>query len=233
MFSVELYGRIRHACHVEGLSQREAARRFGIHRNTVRKMPCFAVPPGYRRTKPPLRPKLEAFNAIIDTILESDRSAPYNQRHTAKRIFERLRAEPGFAGSYTTVKAASIGSNQSLKSDTASSTSGCTASHFVVGLVMAWSPARRANTGFDWVGQSGDYATPNSNQPCDSTSALPTSFRDSWPSGVSFSASVTGWWSLSSFGSMRIPDGPIRGDTRNSTSMSPLSMSLRRMMIGH
>jgi transposase len=36
MFSVELYGRVRHACHVEGLSQREAARRFGIHRNTVR-----------------------------------------------------------------------------------------------------------------------------------------------------------------------------------------------------
>src|SRR5215213_8206966 len=66
-------------------------------------------------------------------------------------------------------KAASIGSHQSLKSDTASSTSGCTASHFVVGLVMAWSPARRANTGFDWVGQSGDYATRNSNQPRDST----------------------------------------------------------------
>jgi transposase len=38
MFSVELYGRVRHACHVEGLSQREAARRFGIHRGTVRKM---------------------------------------------------------------------------------------------------------------------------------------------------------------------------------------------------
>jgi transposase len=50
MFSVELYGRVRHACHVEGLSQREAARRFGIHRNTVRKMLAFSVPPGYRRT---------------------------------------------------------------------------------------------------------------------------------------------------------------------------------------
>jgi transposase len=104
MFSVELYGRVRHACHVEGLSQREAARRFGIHRSTVRKMLSFAVPPGYRRTKPPLRPKLEAFTAIIDAILEADRSAPSKQRHTAKRIFERLRVEHGFAGSYTTVK---------------------------------------------------------------------------------------------------------------------------------
>src|SRR5215218_10749977 len=104
MFSVELYGRVRHACHVEGLSQREAARRFGIHRSTVRKMLSFAVPPGYRRTKPALRPKLEAFTAIIDAILEADRSAPSKQRHTAKRIFERLRVEHGFAGGYTVVK---------------------------------------------------------------------------------------------------------------------------------
>jgi len=105
MFSVELYGRVRHACHVEGLSQREAARRFGIHRNTVRKMLAFSVPPGYRRAKPPPRPKLGAFTAIIDQILAADRSAPPKQRHTAKRIFERLRAEHGYAGGYTTVKA--------------------------------------------------------------------------------------------------------------------------------
>ena len=58
MFSVELYGRVRHACHVEGLSLREAARRFGLHRNTVRKMLAFAVPPGYRRRGPPARPRL-------------------------------------------------------------------------------------------------------------------------------------------------------------------------------
>jgi transposase len=105
MFSVELYGRVRHACHVEGLSQREAARRFGIHRNTVRKMLAFSVPPGYRRAQPPRRPKLGAFTAIIDQILAADRAAPLKQRHTAKRIFERLRAENGYAGGYTTVKA--------------------------------------------------------------------------------------------------------------------------------
>ena len=105
MFSVELYGRVRHACHIEGLSQREAARRFGIHRNTVRKMLAFAVPPGYRRATPPPRPKLGAFTGIIDQILAADRSAPLKQRHTAKRIFDRLRAEHGYAGSYTTVKA--------------------------------------------------------------------------------------------------------------------------------
>jgi transposase len=104
MFSVELYGRVRHACHVEGLSIREAARRFGIHRNTVRKMLAFSVPPGYRRRGPPARPRLGPFTAVIDRILEEDRSAPAKQRHTAKRIHERLRAEHGFAGGYTIVK---------------------------------------------------------------------------------------------------------------------------------
>src|SRR3954452_19649677 len=68
--------------------------------------------------------------------------------------------------------AVSIGSNQSAKSGPASSASGCTASRFVVGLVMAWSPARRANAGIDRVGQPGDYATPNSNQPRDATYGL-------------------------------------------------------------
>src|SRR5215213_4393460 len=104
MFSVELYGRVRHACHVEGLSLREAARRFGLHRATVRKMLAFAVPPGYRRRGPPARPRLAAFTAIIDRILDDDRSAPAKQRHTAKRIHERLRTEHGFSGGYTTVK---------------------------------------------------------------------------------------------------------------------------------
>src|SRR3712207_1702366 len=104
MFSVELYGRVRHACHVEGLGLREAARRFGLHRNTVRKMLAFALPPGYRRRDPPARPRLGAFTAIIDRILEGDRAAPAKQRHTAKRIHERLRAEHGFAGGYTIVK---------------------------------------------------------------------------------------------------------------------------------
>ena len=67
-------------------------------------MLTFSVPPGYRRTKPPSRPKLEAFTAIIDAILAADRASPPKQRHTAKRIFERLRAERGFAGGYTIIK---------------------------------------------------------------------------------------------------------------------------------
>jgi transposase len=63
-----------------------------------------AVPPSYRRSKPPLRPKLDAFTAVIDAILEADRAAPAKQQHTAKRIHDRLRAEHGFTGGYTIVK---------------------------------------------------------------------------------------------------------------------------------
>ncbi|HEX8376050.1 MAG TPA: IS21 family transposase, partial [Geminicoccaceae bacterium] len=52
----------------------------------------------------PARPKLDAFAATIDRILVADRSAPPKQRHTAKRIHDRLREEHGFAGGYTIVK---------------------------------------------------------------------------------------------------------------------------------
>ena len=52
MKRVELYGRVRHAVMIEGLSQREAARCFGIDPRTVRKMLSYSVPPGYVRTRP-------------------------------------------------------------------------------------------------------------------------------------------------------------------------------------
>jgi len=104
MYGVELYAQVRLACRVEGLSQREAALRFGIDRKTVSKMLRYSIPPGYQRSAPPGRPKLDGFTALIDRILDEDRSAHRKQRHTAKRIFERLRDEHGFTGGYTIVK---------------------------------------------------------------------------------------------------------------------------------
>ncbi len=104
MYLVELYLRVRLACHVEGLSQREAARRFGLSRDTVKKMLRHTEPPGYRRRQLAKRPKLDPFTAIIDRILEEDRTVHRKQRHTAKRIFERLRDEHGFTGKQTIVK---------------------------------------------------------------------------------------------------------------------------------
>jgi transposase len=104
MKRVELYAKVRYAVRIEGLSERAAARRFGIDPRTVSKMLAFSVPPGYRRTKPPVRPKLDAFIAIIERILAEDKSRPKKQQHTAKRIFERLRDEHGFTGGITIVK---------------------------------------------------------------------------------------------------------------------------------
>ena len=104
MYRVEVYLRFRRAVMVEGMSIREAAREFGLHRDTVRKMLAYSVPPGYRRRDPPKRPKLEPYTGVIDQILGKDHSVPKKQRHTAKRIYERLRDEYGFGGGYTTVK---------------------------------------------------------------------------------------------------------------------------------
>src|SRR5215472_6155241 len=104
MKSVELYAGVRFAVQIEGVSQREAARRFGIDPRTVAKMLGFSVPPGYRRSRPPVRPKLDPFTGIIDEILAADEGRPRKQRHTAKRIFERLCDEHGYAGGITIVK---------------------------------------------------------------------------------------------------------------------------------
>ena len=101
---MEMYARVRRACMVDGMSTREAARVFGLHRDTVRKMLQYSVPPGYRRRSPPRRPKLDPYRGVIDRILEDDRSLPRKQRHTAKRIYERLRTEHEFPGKYTIVK---------------------------------------------------------------------------------------------------------------------------------
>jgi transposase len=64
----------------------------------------YAVPPGYQRRQPVKRPKLGPWLGAIDAILEEDKRRPARQRHTAKRIFERLRSEYAFSGGYTIVK---------------------------------------------------------------------------------------------------------------------------------
>ena len=86
------------------MSAREAARQFGISRESVKKMLSFSVPPGYRRTAPIKRPKLDGFTEIIDQWLRDDVGQHRKQRHTAKRVFDRLRDEHGFTGGYTIIK---------------------------------------------------------------------------------------------------------------------------------
>jgi transposase len=66
----------------------------------VGKMLRYAAPPGYQRQQPVKRPKLGPWLGAIDAILEQDKTRAAKQRHTAKRIFDRLRDEHGFTGGY-------------------------------------------------------------------------------------------------------------------------------------
>lgn len=104
MYHVEIYAQVRRFCIVDGNSSRHAARVFGISRAMVRKILTYSEPPGYRRDQAVHRPVLGPYVGVIDHILESDRSRPRKQRHTAHRIFERLRDEHRYAGKYGAVK---------------------------------------------------------------------------------------------------------------------------------
>ena len=87
MYRVDEYLRDRRAVMVEEMSMREAARVFGLHRDTVRKMLAYSVPPGYRRQSPPKKSQAGALYAgVIDRILEDDlgrsqEAAPHRQAH--------------------------------------------------------------------------------------------------------------------------------------------------------
>ena len=102
--NMEQWTEIRRRVLVEGLSRREACQSDKLHWKTLQKMLRHAEPPGYRRMKPVRRPLIEPVISIIHQILADDAKAPKKQRHTAKRIGERLRDEHGFPGKYTIVR---------------------------------------------------------------------------------------------------------------------------------
>lgn len=96
---------IRRKVLVDGVSRREIIRQSGMHWSTLNKILSHSQPPGYRRTRPAKKSKLEAYLPRIRQIIESDKEVPKKQRHTSKRIYERL-CEEGFLGGYTIVKEA-------------------------------------------------------------------------------------------------------------------------------
>ena len=99
-----MWSEIRRRVLTGELTKRAACREYDLHWETLEKILAHVEPPGYRRTKPRHKPKIEPFLPIIEEILESDRKAPKKQRHTAQRIWERLRDEHGFTGKPTIVK---------------------------------------------------------------------------------------------------------------------------------
>jgi transposase len=100
---VELFEQIRRAAEFEELSIHALALRFGVHRRTVRQALTTAVPPPHHYPER-AAPVLDAWKPIIDAWLEEDKSAPKKQRHTARRIFQRLVDEHGAQVSETTVR---------------------------------------------------------------------------------------------------------------------------------
>jgi transposase len=100
---VELFERIRRDRRIEELSIRELAVRHGVHRRSVREALAGAVPPPRKAYARRRRPALDAWAEVIDGWLLEDCEVPRKQRHTARRIWQRLVAEHGAGLSEVTV----------------------------------------------------------------------------------------------------------------------------------
>ena len=94
---------VRRAVMVEGVSKREACRRFGLHWDTLGRMLDHPAPPGYQRVANADRPVIGPWMGRLAELLEANREMPRKQRYTVKRMWETIQGE-GFTGGYTTVK---------------------------------------------------------------------------------------------------------------------------------
>jgi transposase len=102
---MEWWTRVRLEVSRDGKKKREVLRDEGIGWETLKKILTHPEPPGYCLKEPRPKPKIGAYLERIAQILEEDKALPKKQRHTAKRIYERIR-EMGYGGKYTQVKEA-------------------------------------------------------------------------------------------------------------------------------
>lgn len=100
---MELWSEVRRSVLTGELSKRQACQKFKLHWDTLQKILQHVEPPGYRKRKEREKPVLGPFVVMIHEILEADKKAPPKQRHTAKRILQRLR-EAGYQGGRTSVQ---------------------------------------------------------------------------------------------------------------------------------
>lgn len=100
---MELYEHIRKAHDREEVSIRELSRRFRVHRRDVRQALNSALPPP-RAPAVRAAPVLGPWKGTIDGWLEADRTAPRKQRHTARRVWQRLVEEHGVDVGESTVR---------------------------------------------------------------------------------------------------------------------------------
>ncbi len=104
MSRVELFERIRRDHELEALSIRALADRYGVHRRTVRQALVSAVPPP-RKVAQRARPVMGPYEGLVRGWLRADLEAPKKQRHTARRVWQRLVEEHGVSVSESTVRA--------------------------------------------------------------------------------------------------------------------------------
>lgn len=100
---MEEFAEIRRIARVEGLSINALAKRFGVHRRTVRQALASAEPLMRKRPER-AAPKRDAVRELIDVMLRQDIDAPRKQRQTATRIWHRLLDEHGAEVGYPTVR---------------------------------------------------------------------------------------------------------------------------------
>jgi len=101
-----MWTEIRRRVLVEGASKRSILRDYGIGHQVLAKILSHPEPPDHQVGGPRQKPKLGEFLGVIDEILEADKTAPTKQRHSGRRIFERLRDEYGYTGGITQVREA-------------------------------------------------------------------------------------------------------------------------------
>ncbi len=116
---MELFESIRRQHRDEGLSIRELAERHHVHRRTVRQALINAVPP-QRKAPERAASALGAHEATVRGWLEADLEVPRKQRHTARRVWQRLREEvdaevPPCYQSLLSVKTRSCSSSQRIR----------------------------------------------------------------------------------------------------------------------
>ena len=107
MLQVEEIETIRRAYHIEKKSIRAISREQGHHRRVIREaiVGTQPSPRRYRQTAPRKKWRVDGVAPLIDAWLQADQVTPPKQRHTAKRIFDRLVAEQGYAGKERAIRA--------------------------------------------------------------------------------------------------------------------------------
>jgi transposase len=104
--NMEQWAEIRRRVLTGDITKREACREYDLHWQTLKKILAADEPPPFRPKVPRAKPRLGPYLPVIHRILEADRQAPKKQRHTAERIFQRLRDEHGYLGCASIVRSA-------------------------------------------------------------------------------------------------------------------------------